>query len=581
MNNVIITKNQEITLENRGILILKPADHVATGGEGSVYKPSNDTIIKIYSDPQKMQKDGMAAKIGLLKKIQHQFIVAPKGLVYKNQHPIGYYMKFEEGIPLARVFTTAYQQRENFTNKDSLSLVDGMKTVVETAHKHNAILVDANELNWLVSRKTKLAEPRVIDVDSWAISNWKPSVIMPSIRDWHTHGFNEQSDWFSFAVVSFQVFTGIHPYKGMLVGYKPNDIEERMKKNLSVFTQGVRLNAAVRDISKIPGPLLDWYESVFQNGTRVQPPSPYNTTNKTPKAAIVQKTISTTSSGLLVLDVIFDGKNDIPVQVYSCGVVRFRSGKMVNLTNGKFFNKMFEEQSEVVSTQWGYLVGEINKEKELSFSLVSNDGHVKNLPNILRGTKLVRMFNRLFVVTAQRLSEVTVKKFSEPLLVVQNTWQVLGQSTNWFNGVGVQDAMGASYLIVPFDENACQYVRTPNLDGKRVINAIAGNRYVALAVLEPKTGLYKKYEFVFNKDYTDFQCTITDISTPDLNIAVLPKGVCTTLVDDGKLQIKVPINGVENHVNDTKIDSSFVLYNWENRVLAITGSKVWSVSLKP
>ncbi len=223
----------------------------------------------------------------------------------------------------------------------------------------------------------------------------------------------------------------------------------------------------------------------------------------------------------------------------------------------------------------------MNREKELSFSLVSNDGHVKNLPNILRGTKLVRMFNRLFVVTAQRLSEVTVKKFSEPLLVVQNTWQVLGQSTNWFNGIGVQDAMGASYLIVPFDENACQYVRTPNLDGKRVINAIAGNRYVALAVLEPKTGLYKKYEFVFNKDYTDFQCTITDISTPDLNIAVLPKGVCTTLVDDGKLQIKVPINGVENHVNDTKIDSSFVLYNWENRVLAITGSKVWSVSLKP
>lgn len=580
MNNAIITKNQEITLENRCSLILKPSDHVATGGEGSVYKPSSDTIIKIYSDTKKMQKDGMAAKIGLLKKIQHQFIVAPKGLVYKNQQPIGYYMKFEEGVPLARVFTTAYQQRENFTNKDNLNLVDGMKTVVETAHKHSAVLVDANELNWLVSRKGKYAEPRVIDVDSWAISNWKPSVIMPSIRDWHTHGFNEQSDWFSFAVVSFQVFTGIHPYKGMLNGFKPNDIEERMKKNLSVFAPNVRLNAAVRDISKIPGPLLNWYESVFQNGLRVQPPSPYDVTNKTPKAAVIQKAI-TTPSGLLIMDVLFDSINDIPVQVYPCGVARLRSGKIVNLNNKKFFNKSFSDECEVVSTEWGYLVAEIDKVQGLVFSLVSNDGQVTALPSILKSNKLVRMFNRLFVVTPQGLSEVIVKKFSDPLLVVQKTWQVLGQSTNWFNGVGVQDAMGAMYLIAPFDESACQYVRTPNLDGKRVINAISGNRYVALVVLETKTGLYKKYEFVFNKEYTEYQCTIVDISTPDLNIAVLPKGVCATFVDDGRLQIKVPISGIENHINDTKIDNSFVLYNWENRVLAITGSKIWSVSLKP
>lgn len=581
MNNAIITKNQEITLENKGVIILKPSDHLATGGEGSVYKPSGNTIVKIYSDPNKMQKDGMAAKVGLLKNINHKFIVAPKGLVYKNQMPIGYYMNFEEGVPLARVFTTAYQQRENFTERDSLSLVDGMKVVVETAHKHKAVLVDANELNWLVSRKGKLAEPRVIDVDSWAISNWKPSVIMPSIRDWHTHGFNEQSDWFSFAVVSFQVFTGIHPYKGMLNGFKPNDMEERMKKNLSVFAPGVRLNAAVRDISKIPGPLLDWYESVFQNGLRVQPPSPYDITNKTPKAVAIQKTIVTSSSGLLIMDVLFDGINDIPVQIYSCGVVRLRSGKIVNLNNKRFFNKSFSDECEVVSTEWGYLVAEIDKVQGLMFSLVSNDGQVVALPSILKSNKLVRMFNRLFVVTSQGLSEITVKKFSEPLLVVQNTWQILGQSTNWFNGVGVQDAMGAMYLIVPFDESACQYVRTPNLDGKRIINVIAGNRYAALVVLEPKTGLYKKYEFVFNKDYTDFQCSISDLSTPDLNIAVLPKGVCATLVDDGKLQIKVPINGVENHVNDTKIDNSFALYNWENRVMAIGGSKIWSISLKP
>ena len=577
----VIKKTEEFLLEGRGLIKLKPADHLATGGEGSVYKPSPDTIIKLYSDPQKMIADGMAAKINQLKKIQHPFIVAPQGLVLKNQVPVGYYMAFESGEALARIFTTAYRTRENFTSKDDLSLVDGMRTVVSTAHSHQATLVDANELNWLVSRKKQLAEPRVIDVDSWALGHWKPTVIMPSIRDWHTKGFNDKSDWFSYAVVTFQIFTGIHPYKGMLHGYKPNEMEARMKANASVFTPGVRLNSAVRDFSTIPGPLLAWYEAVFQQGDRSVPPSAYDTSIKTPRAAMVQRTVVTATSGKLVMDVIYDGVVDKPTRIFSCGVIQLQSGKMINLANGKMFAKTFSSHSEVILTNEGFLVGEITATDQLLFTLVAHDGRCESVDTILRGTELVRYYNRLFVVTGQGLTEVTVKQFAKPVLMTLNTWQVLGNSTQWFEGLGVQDAMGATYLIIPFGEKSSQYVHVPELNGNKVVYGMAGTRCAVLAILEKKTGQYKKYEIVFDKDYTSYKIVVSDMGGLDINMALLPKGVNAEVINDGSLIISVPTTGVHNEVHDAKIDTAFALGHWENRVLAINGSKIWAISLKP
>jgi hypothetical protein len=83
--------------------------------------------------------------------------------------------------------------------------------------------------------------------------------MMASIRDWHTPKVGIETDRFALAVVTFQVYTGIHPYRGTLDGYKRTEMERRMKEKKSVFTTGVRLNQAVRDFSCIPSPLLAWY----------------------------------------------------------------------------------------------------------------------------------------------------------------------------------------------------------------------------------------------------------------------------------------------------------------------------------
>jgi hypothetical protein len=66
--------------------------------------------------------------------------------------------------------------------KESLALVENMRLAVIAAHQIGAVLVDANEMNYLADGTT----PRLLDVDSWQIGPYQPSAIMPSISDVHS-----------------------------------------------------------------------------------------------------------------------------------------------------------------------------------------------------------------------------------------------------------------------------------------------------------------------------------------------------------------------------------------------------------
>ena len=129
---MLIKGNTKATLEGRGEMTIRPNDHIATGGEGSVYRASN-SVIKLFSDLAKMKRDGMDEKIKLLSGINDPYIVSPKGLVIVKGKPSGYYMDFVEGEHLARVFTNAFRKRDGFTDGNASTLVDRMLHVVSFA----------------------------------------------------------------------------------------------------------------------------------------------------------------------------------------------------------------------------------------------------------------------------------------------------------------------------------------------------------------------------------------------------------------------------------------------------------------
>ncbi|MBP9821865.1 MAG: hypothetical protein KBC81_00215 [Candidatus Pacebacteria bacterium] len=579
MAPAIVRGNTQVVLEGRGTVTIRPSDHIATGGEGSIYRVG-DSVVKMYLDPKEMRQKGIPDKLKILSGFNHSYVVSPRGLVFSLAgDPVGFYMPYVDGDPLSRVFTNEFWQKEGFTNQNASTLVDRMRQVVDFAHSQNALLVDANELNWFASRRKSEPEPHVVDVDSWALGRWPASVIMPSIRDWHAKTFDHKTDWFSWGVVTFQIYTGLHPYKGTLDGFDRGNLEGRMKAGASVFSSGVRLNRAVRDFSAIPAPLLSWYEATFQKGERQRPPSPFDTGLTVPLAAKVMRTVTTSKSGVLVFEKLLSRPNDSVVRLFHCGVVLLASGALVDVATKRQISTASSRACEVVKVDDGWLVADLMNQQTIFQYVEEGSLKLTLLDLSLKARSVLRYENRLFAVTENGLTEVKMHLLGKPIVSVGKTWGVMTNSTRWFNGCGVQDAMGATFVVVPFSDSSLILVRVAELDGLRVVAGSAGNRFVSVVCLD-RAGEYQKFDLFFGGDYKSHRISKEKADGPELNVAILPKGVCATIVEDGQMKIFVPSNGQVNQIDDRTIATDMSLSNWGDRVTYILNGDLWSLRMK-
>jgi hypothetical protein len=570
-----VTRTMTVELVGQGRVKLSPTDHLATGGEGKVFRLGN-FVIKLYHNPSKMIHEGSADKLSLLAGLQHPFLIAPRGLVLDDHGiPLGWYMDYIDGEPLARAFTNDWRGRHQFDHKEASIVADGMREVMQYAHNQNAVMADANEMNWLVvMRPQTKPEPRALDIDSWAIGRWPARVIMPSIRDWHTQGLTRASDWFAWGVTTFQLFTGVHPYKGSLSGYRAGDLEKRMRDNASVFSPGVRLNRAVRDFSCIPGALLDWYEATFQAGLRQSPPSPM----QLPTAKRRQPPSSVTVTAMTALDYqVLYGNGDAAKRIFACGAVLLESGKLIDLNSQRIITSNPQPNIEVIAVDQGWLVASVDKGL-ICAQYIGRNLMAVNVTPTVAAKLLVRSGNRLFAVTEQGLTELSLLKFTQPRLVARQTWSAL-QSTQWFDGIGIQDTFGTAHIILPFGNNACMQIRAPELDSLRVVMARGGTRLAAVITIDAN-GQYRRHEFSFDREYRQYALVSQDVDTPELNLAILPRGVCASIYQDGQLSIYVPANGSTRQIVDRDATTALQLSNWGESLLAIRDGSVLRLTLK-
>jgi hypothetical protein len=568
----------DVLLEGKGLIRLSQADHVATGGEGSVYR-KNNFAIKIYTDPKKMLQDNMVDKVKLLSAIKHPSIVAPVGLVFnKSQKPIGYFMPYVSGEPLPRFFTNDFRASVLFGNDQANLLAEEMRAVVNIAHQHQALIVDNNENGWLVKyQKNHSPKGFVVDVDSWQIGQHKAKVIMPSIRDYHAKTFSEKSDWFSWGVLTFQLYTGIHPYKGTLAGFGRNDFVERMKANASVFEPGVRLNSAVRDFACIPPKLLNWYQKTFKLGLREAPPSPLDRSLSTAPHVTKLKIVSTPTSGKLKFQKIFSPPGLSVVKVFLCGIVLLSDGSLINLSTNQKIGRVDSLQCEIVRVDEGFAVlkrdlGVVTAE------LIQKNNKVFLLDLPKSAENFVRYFNRIFVVTPTGLSELELFSLAKPVLIQKQSWPVLINSTRWFDGLGVTDVFGNSFLVLPHGEAGVSTLKIPELNGLKVVSAKAGTRNAMVVVLE-KQGDYKKYNLVFSSDYLSYQIKSEYVDSADLNLVQLERGVNAEVVGDKELEITVPTSGAVNKLSNVDIKLANQLFDWEGRVLTLKDGDLWQITI--
>lgn len=574
----LIKRPTKVELEGVGALTVRPSDYMTQGGEGAIYR-KNGRILKLALDPTELRRSGKPEKIKLLRsRLSHPSIIVPCGMVLDgHDEPIGYHLPFVEGEPYPRLFTNDWRNTNHFGDSETTKLASTMHEVVSHAHQAHVLMVDANELNWLANvRNIDRPIPYVIDVDSWQIDHFAATVVMPSIRDWQSP-ITEASDWFAWGVVTFLLYTGIHPYKGKLDGYKPGELERRMRENASVFRPEVRLNRAVRDFKVIPGPLLDWYRSTFEDGERTKPPSPLQTGIAHTAPGRVLRVVQTTTGGLAYEELLRIPGEDV-ISLWPCGVVRTNTDHLVEVGSKRTLTHLSGTRAAVVKRDGGYLIAEeIGTAWQFRFVTLAGTEHALtcNLPI----EQVVRSGERLFAITETELVEIVLQAFSKPILATGARWQVLGKSTRWFQGIGVSDVLGAIHLVLPFENDGVVMMRARELDGLRTVNAKALGR-IASVIAVDSSGQYRAFEFAGSSDWRSYSVVVRDVDGPELNLAILPKGVTAEIREDSELIVCVPTQGTVKVVNDKDLYTTMQLGNIGDRVVYRNQGALWSLKMQ-
>jgi hypothetical protein len=113
---------------------------------------------------------------------------------------------------------------------------------------------------------------------------------------------------------------------------------------------------------------------------------------------------------------------------------------------------------------------------------------------------------------------------------------VMINATRMFDGVTIQNLLGANYASIPIAGGGCHQIRLTELDQAQIVNAKLYRN--VLMVVVSTAGRYDKYVFRFAKDFGSYNLRrILDVATTDIEFTVLDTGVVLHLTDDDRLEV--------------------------------------------
>lgn len=557
-------------IQGKGPIDVNQNDFISEGGEGKVFSKGS-IVLKIYTDLKKMIP---TAKIQELSVLNRSNIIIPKDLLLdKNSQVVGYTMDYVKGVPMCKLFTNDFRNRNNIQPESINKLIESIIDTIVFIHDKKCLLIDGNEMNYMVDVKT-YEIPYFIDVNGYQTPSFPATVIMPSIRDWSSKTFSELTDWYSFAIVSCQLFVGIHPFKGKHLKYKPNQLEDRMKSNISIFNKDVSVPSTCRDFSYIPDDFRNWYIRLFEKGERIPPPKVVGLLNiKQVAIKIVQTTnhfeIST-------------------VQEFQDEIVKVRTwngNRVVTTKKQIFVNKMNYRVStpeiDVVFTpkMMKPIFVKVDKGK---LSLRDTKGNDLNI-DISCEEKMV-IGNTIFVKFEGNLYELIINEFGDRVVPsVKQTWNIMPLSSQLFDNMIYQNVLGKAYIVIPHPEeslknSSCSIVSVPELNGYRIIDGKYENKVCML--IGNKGSVTSKFILRFSDD-SKYDCRIVDDST-FINFTVLDNGISISINDDDTIEVfsnNLSSNKV-NAIQDPDINQSMILVKDGIKTLFFNQNKLYSLSMK-
>lgn len=562
MNVYMKYKNKQVTLPQNCV----------SGGEGDVYIKDNYAY-KIYHDKNKAMSE---TKFNELRTLEKDNIIKPEDLLLDNKgNIIGYAMKaVPKCYSLSRLVTNDFRNQHNIDEKTILSIVQQMRETFEYIHSKNCLIVDGNEMNYLVSEDFK--NVYFIDVDSYQTKTspanaYSVSTLDPAIAK--TNKFSQASDWFIFGVVSCTLLLGIHPfkgtYKGLSLNIKKGDVKTRMEKMRSIFNKTVSVNSAVRNFNIVPNHYREWFTKLFETTDRSLPPlnifDVKTEINKTIKNVIFNETVKSYN--------LIEYKNDITDFIMTTNYTLLKSNnEFFDIKNKNSFKVKNANSYFIEINNKGYLV---KLENEIILFDIESSNIIKT--GIVADT-IVVINNRLYSLFNNKINEL---KYSLSKLLINNSWDITLNNTELFNNILVQKISRRNVLYIPFDNNACAIINMKELEDKKIVNAFYCNKLIELVYFEK--GTYFRIIAKLSSNLNNYDIIFKEeTESMNINAITLDNGIFISLFNDKELLItsnNMDKKGV-NIVKDNNLEIDNKLVSYKNDVYMIIDNKINKISLK-
>lgn len=575
----------KVNVVGKGFVNLTQGDYVGGGGEGDVYARGG-VAYKVYHDPRKMIPTGKIAELAVL---DPAVFVRPMDVIAdKAGKPIGYTMQFvTDRVPLVQIITPAYRKRNGLKPDAMHELIRSLRDGLAGAHAKGVLVVDLNEWNLLTTSRHDVV--RFIDVDSYQTAHYKATALMQSVRDWSVRGndWTELSDWFSFAVVSFQLFVGVHPFQGRYRGpqddlkrKQPGDAPDddfavtrrRMQQNVSVFHPDVGVPKSVLPFDTIPPEYRAWYEALFVRGDRTPPPDL--------GAAIVVVPVVRSVRGTDKLDII----EHLTVQGDVVGVWENYGKLVVVSTQGVWIDGRPAGGVPSGRTAVGF-----SKAKNKPVLAVRDGDAVRltdltsraSIPCSLAVNGMMGYGGRVYLKSGGRVHELVLTDMGDQVVAsTRSVARVLEHASALYDGVAVQKMLGSTFVSLFPESGASQQVRVEELDGYKVVDArFDGN---VLMVLGADGTRHDRLVFRFDAAWAYDVRVIKGVGMTDMNFVTLDSGVCLCLDDQDRLELFSVRKGSSTMkvIEDPVLGGDMTLAHVQGRAGFARGNRVYRVAMK-
>lgn len=560
----------KVHIRGKNSVNLTQHDFIAKGGEGDVYSKGN-FVYKIYHDINKMIPE---AKIKELRNLDHDFILNPQDiLVDAHNQLVGFTMKYiKDTEAVCKLFTNDFRIRNGIVPDQITKLVENIKETIKFIHSRKCLIVDGNEFNYLVDKT--YTNPYFIDVDSYQTPNFPATAIMPSIRDYNTNGFTPLTDWFSFAIITCQLFVGIHPFKGKHKTIK--GIENRVKNNVSIFNKNVSVPSVTRDFSLIPTRYFDWFINLFEKGNRSLPPDLAGVISTiSPLAKIV------ISSAQFDINMIYEIKDTIQY-------FQIIHGRRILKTNDHIYigNTKYQiSNNEVVLTPKKSIPIFISIEDDfLKFKTLDTINSI--ISQKITAKEFMIIDNTLYAKNGGDLIELYFEDSTNIIKpLIKSVWQIMPKSSEMYSNIICQSVLGKLYVVIPIPKqsglSSCINKHIPELDEFKIINAKYQSNIAEFIGF--KDNKYWRITLNFSKDYSTYTIkTKEDIQNNQINFSVLDNGIVASITDDGILELSFnDINKQDDKVieNDS-IVLDMKLYHDGNQLIFVKSNKLYTIKMK-